>query len=68
VRWWTESTAFIVFESDSSIDAVASAVKKAINEAVDIALIGMPDYKSARAIGAIQDGDIFKLMPFTKKA
>lgn len=67
-KWWTEPTAFIVFESASKIDAVATAVKQVIDEAVDIVLIGMPEYKDARAIGAIQDGDIFTLMPFTKKA
>jgi hypothetical protein len=67
-EWWTESTSFLLFESALSIDDVAAKVKDAINPAKDLALIGMPDYKSARAVGAVKDGDLFKLMPFTKKA
>jgi hypothetical protein len=66
--WWVEPTSFLLFQSASDIDAVAAIVKAAINPAKDIVLIGMPDYKSARIIGASTDPDLFKLMPFTKKA
>ena len=67
-RWWVESTSFILFESALSIDEVATIVKAEVDPTEDLALIGMPDYKSARAVGAVTDGDLFTLMPFTKKA
>lgn len=67
-RWWTEPTSFILFESVASIDEVAEVVKDAIDPAIDMALVGMPDYKSARVIGHLEDNDLFELMPFTKKA
>ena len=67
-RWWTESTSFLLFESAASIDDIAISVSSAINTDVDLALLGMPYVKSARAIGAIADEDLFKLMDFTKKA
>ncbi len=67
-KWWLETSSFFVFEAEPNIDGVAATVKKAIAPSKDIVLIGMPDYKSARLIGASKDDDIFKLMPFTKKA
>lgn len=66
--WWGETSSFILFEAEKTIDEVAAAIKKAINASTDIVLIGMSDYKSARVIGPIKDQDLFKLMPFTKKA
>lgn len=67
-KWWLETSSFFLFESDGDIDAVAKSVKAAINPSTDIVLIGMPDYKSARIIGASTDKDLFELMPFTKKS
>lgn len=67
-KWWVETTAFLVFSSEMSIDDLSARIKRTINPAKDIVLIGMPDFKSARIIGAYQDPDIFELMPFTKKA
>ena len=66
--WWVETSAFFVFETTLDINAVAARAKAAIDPARDIALIGMPEFKNARIIGAFKDQDIFKLMPFTKKA
>jgi hypothetical protein len=66
--WWVESTSFILFDSDQNIDDLAATVKANLKPAVDLALVGMRDYKSARAIGAITDDDLYVLMPFTKKA
>jgi hypothetical protein len=43
-------------------------VKQAIDPDVDIIVIGMPEFKSSRLIGAVADGDIFTLMPFIKVA
>lgn len=67
-KWWVDPTSFLLFESDKSIDGVAAAVKEAINSATDMALIGMPDFKDARAVGHTHDQDLFALMPFAKKA
>jgi hypothetical protein len=67
-KWWLEPSSFIVFSSSSDISVVASRIKDAINTAKDIVIVGMPDYKSARLIGANHDNDIFDLIPFIKKA
>jgi hypothetical protein len=67
-KWWVDTTAFFVFRSETNIDDLATRIKSTINPTKDIVLIGMPDFKSARIIGAYQDPDIFDLMPFTKKA
>ena len=66
--WWYEPSSFFLFESSEDIDRVAANVGSVINAAKDIVLIGMPDYKSARVLGASTDKDLFKLMPFTKYA
>jgi hypothetical protein len=68
IKWWVDPTSFLLFESNQGIDGVASAIKAAINSTTDMALVGMPDFKDARAIGHTHDQDLFALMPFTKKA
>jgi hypothetical protein len=65
-KWWVDTSAFIVLDSAQSVDQVAAAVKAAIGPN-DVALIGMPEFKTARLIGQTKDQDIFELMPFTKK-
>lgn len=65
--WWVESTSFVLFRSDLDIDDVALTVAACIDSTMDLALVGMPDFKSARAIGHTTDPDLFELMPFTKK-
>lgn len=67
--WWKEPTSFILFFSNKTIDQVAAAVKGAIDERIDLALIGMTEVKDARYIGAIKlQSDLLKLMPFAKKS
>lgn len=66
--WWVEPTSFVLFRSESSIDQVAAAISAELDTDRDLALVGMPEFKSARAVGAIRDQDLFKLMPFTKWA
>ena len=66
-KWWLETTAFIVFSSNYEIDALATRVNSAINTAKDVAVIGMPDFKTARVLGAAKDDDIFALIPFIKR-
>lgn len=65
---WVEPTSFVLFQSPSGIDAVAAAISAELDTDRDLALLGMPNVKAARAIGAITDQDLFKLMPFTKWA
>ncbi|USA39635.1 hypothetical protein NCF86_00275 [Pelagerythrobacter marinus] len=65
--WWVESTSFFLFQADTNIDGVAEAIACALDLDHDLALVGMPEYKSARAIGAIGDPDLYKLLPFAKK-
>ena len=55
------------FESGNGIDNIAAAVGSAMDADVDLVLIGMTDFKSARMIGDTQDNDIFGLIPFVKK-
>lgn len=64
--WWVEPTSFLLFASDKDIDGVAAIAKASFNPRTDMALIGMPDFKSARLVGSSTDQDIFALMPFTK--
>jgi len=65
--WWVEPTSFALFASDHDIDTIAEEVKSSFDPEMDLALIGMPDFKTARAVGAIKDKDLFQFMPFTKK-
>lgn len=67
-HWWVESTSFVVFESAQDIDGVAASVKATLDPSKDLALVGMPEFKSARIIGASTDKDLFNLIPFVKKA
>lgn len=67
-NWWFETTSFFIFDSEHNADGIAASVKKAISPTVDIAILGMTDFKTARAIGAVKDQDIFTLVPFMKKA
>ena len=67
-KWWVDTTAFLVFESSSGIDAIAAAVEAAVDTSVDVVLIGMTDFKSARILGNNQDNDIFAVIPFLKTA
>lgn len=66
--WWVEPSSFLVFSSAETIDTIASQVKKVIDNAADLVVIGMTDYKSARLIGNNDDPDIFDLIPFMKRA
>lgn len=65
--WWVEPTSFALFASDHGIDTIAEEIKSSFDYRTDLALIGMPNVKSARAVGAITDKDLFQFMPFTKK-
>jgi hypothetical protein len=67
-KWWVEPTSFYVFESTLNADQVAGRIKSCLDEDYDLALLGMPNFKTARAIGAVKDQDLFDLIPFAKRA
>lgn len=66
--WWDEPTSFLLFRSNLAIDDLATVIAEAIDLRTDVALLGMPDYKSARVVGSLDDPDIFKLWPWVKQA
>ncbi len=65
-KWWKDPTSFIVFRSALKIDEVANLVADAIRVSTDIAIIGTPDFKSARVVGDVEDDDLFELWPWIK--
>jgi hypothetical protein len=67
-KWWVEPSAFVVFRSKLTIDAVAKEISSAMDTRIDLGLLGMADFKSARVIGAANDDDIYEFMPFARKA
>ena len=66
--WWFETTSFYLFQSEHDIDAIAAHIGASINQSLDLVVIGKTDYKTGRVVGRCDDGDIFKLVPFMKKA
>ena len=67
-KWWYETTAFYLFSSSSSIDAIARSVGSVIRLDRDLVVIGKTDYKTGRVVGKCEDDDIFDLVPFMKYA
>lgn len=67
-KWWKDPTSFIVFQSTLTIDQIATLVSDAIRETTDIAVIGMPEVKSARVVGVVEDDDLFELWDWIKPA
>lgn len=64
--WWKDPTSFVLFQSDLAINIIAGHLKTAIDEDTDIAVIGMPNFKSARVIGNVVDADLFSLWDWIK--
>lgn len=65
--YWEETTSFVAFETEQSIGSITTAVKDALEPAIDTALIRSMDAKDARIIGLVADEDIFKIMPYLKR-
>jgi hypothetical protein len=66
--WWDEFASFRVFESQCSIDDLVEVIAEAIDRDVDLVLLGMPDFKIARAVGRVRDRDLFRLWPWVHEA
>ena len=67
-QWWVESSSFIVLESSHGLVHIITSCKAAIAPSHDLLLVRAMDTKSAYITGLVQDQDIFKLMPYLKKA
>ena len=67
-KWWKEPTSFYLFRSELGIDEIVALIKEAISAQTDVVVIGMPDYKSARVIGTVEDDDIFTLWDWVQQA
>lgn len=65
--WWAESTNFILFHSDHSIDEVAAHVAAAFDPNRDLALLARESEREARAIGAVEDALLYELMPYAQR-
>ena len=66
--WWEETTSFIAFQSDLEIDDIMWHVKDEIAAGYDIVLVRSLESKVARITGVLEDGDIYKIMPYLKEA
>lgn len=66
--YWDVTTSYILFESSSETSAIVRDLKGAITPSKDVVVLAMPEYKTMHVIGANGDQDIFKLVPFAKKA
>jgi hypothetical protein len=65
---WDVPTSYIVFENPGSIDDVRRILTADLAEDYDVLMIGQVGVQSARIWGTNPDADIFKLMPYLKKA
>jgi hypothetical protein len=66
--WWPEPTSFLLFRTEQNMAQVCAAVLRSINTKVDLAVVGMPEYKSMRAIGNLKHYDsLVALVPFVKQ-
>lgn len=68
LKYWEETTSFLVIETDQDIDSIASIANDAVDRTTDLVLVRAMDSKNARLIGIEGDDDIFKLMPYLKYA
>jgi hypothetical protein len=64
---WSELGSFLVFQSEQNLEQVAGRLKAALDPALDIALVGQPNFRLATALGAIENQSLFELMPGTKR-
>jgi hypothetical protein len=65
---WKETTSFLIVEVEDTISNLANRAKQWIDPNVDVVLFRTLGTNDARVIGAVEDQDLFKLMPYCKKA
>lgn len=63
-HWWAEPTSFWLVNSESSQAQIAASIKQALNIGVDLAVIGIVDYKGITVIGNAEKlADLKALVP-----
>ena len=67
-KFWFESTSYVAFASDLSIDQIETVIGRAINLRTDVVLIEAHEYKIARAVGQVKDDSIFALIPYLPRS
>jgi hypothetical protein len=65
--WWTESVNYLLFRSEHAIDHIAGEVAAVIDTDTDLALLAKASAHEARAIGAVEDGLLYELMPYAQR-
>ena len=65
--WWTESVNYLLFRSAHEIDHIAGEVAAVIDADTDLALLASATSQEARAIGAVEDGLLYELMPYAQR-
>jgi hypothetical protein len=65
---WKDTTSFLIIEVEDTIDNLASRCKEWIAQEMDVVLFRTLGKQEARVIGAVEDQDLFALMPYCKRA
>lgn len=63
-----DTTSLLIVEIEESISNLAARAKQWIDESMDIVLIRTLGTSDARVIGAVEDQDLFTLMPYCRRA
>lgn len=64
---WRQMPGFLVFRSAYPLGTVAGRVRKVIDPARDLVVIGMVDYRGGWVIGTAGDDSIFDLLPAMRR-
>ncbi len=67
-RHWKDTTSFLIVEVEDTIGNLAARAKQWIDTSMDVVLFRTLGTQDARVIGAVEDQDLFKLMPYCKRA
>lgn len=59
---WTETSDFVIFDSQAPIDDIADHFKSAIDHEMDLFVLVCAGSRAGRIVGRNHDKDIFKLM------
>lgn len=65
-RVWSELGTFLIFESEASLKSVACQIEEAFDPTLDAALVGMPNFRRATALGAVKERTLFDVLPGTR--
>lgn len=63
-RWWFETGAFFYFTSEERLAQLLVRILRAIDESVDLVVIGCVDRRQGHVVGRLRDPSIFGLVPY----